>query len=98
MIAKKWDYSQNRKKKAGRPTVSSEIEALVLRMARENPSWGYDRIQGALSNLGHDISDQTVGNHTESGGQGNTAIDTAEAVAVMLEKYEVCCAMLHGFD
>ena len=41
LIAKKWDYSQNRKKKAGRPTVSSEIEALVLRMARENPSWGY---------------------------------------------------------
>ena len=31
-------------------------------MARENPSWGYDRIQGALSNLGHEISDQTVGN------------------------------------
>ena len=31
-------------------------------MARENPSWGYDRIQGALANLGHDISDQTVGN------------------------------------
>ena len=31
-------------------------------MARENPSWGYDRIQGALANLGHQISDQTVGN------------------------------------
>ena len=33
-----------------------------LQMARENPSWGYDRIQGALANLGHEISDQTVGN------------------------------------
>jgi transposase InsO family protein len=31
-------------------------------MARENPSWGYDRIQGAMANLGHEISDQTVGN------------------------------------
>jgi len=31
-------------------------------MARENPSWGYDRIQGALANWGHEISDQTVGN------------------------------------
>jgi transposase InsO family protein len=31
-------------------------------MARENPSWGYGRIQGALANLGHQISDQTVGN------------------------------------
>jgi len=35
---------------------------LVVQMARENPSWGYDRIQGALANLGHKISDQTVGN------------------------------------
>ena len=35
---------------------------LVLRMARENPSWGYDRIQGALQNLGHQVADQTVGN------------------------------------
>ena len=48
--------------KAGRPPVSAEVEELVLRMARENPTWGYDRIQGALSNLGHKISDQTVGN------------------------------------
>ena len=62
LVARKWDYSQNRKRKAGRPTVSAEIETLVLRMARENASWGYDRIQGALSNLGHEISDQTVGN------------------------------------
>ena len=39
-----------------------EIEELVLRMARENRSWGYDRIQGALKHLGYSISDQTVGN------------------------------------
>jgi hypothetical protein len=35
---------------------------LVLRIAKENPSWGYDRIKGALANLGHIVSDQTVGN------------------------------------
>src|SRR6185312_1353180 len=35
--------------------------------------------------------------YTESGGTGRTAIDQAEAVAVMLEKYEVCCALFHGF-
>lgn len=33
----------------------------MLRFAKENPSWGYDRIQGALANLGHEISDQSVG-------------------------------------
>jgi hypothetical protein len=42
--------------------VDQEIEDLILRMARENRSWGYNRIQGALNNLGYTISDQTVGN------------------------------------
>ena len=46
----------------GRPRVAEEIERLVVRMANENPSWGYDRIVGALANLGHRLSDQTVGN------------------------------------
>ena len=47
---------------SGRPAISDEVKQLVLRMAKENPDWGYDRIQGALANLGHEISDQTVGN------------------------------------
>ena len=42
--------------------VDPELEALVVRMARENRSWGYDRIVGALANLGYTVSDQTVGN------------------------------------
>ena len=49
-------------KGVGRPRVDQEIEDLVIRMARENRSWGYDRIQGALKNLGYRISDQTGGN------------------------------------
>ena len=61
LVAKKWDFSKHRKS-AGRPRVKQEIVELVLRFARENPSWGYDRIQGALANLGHEVSDQTVGN------------------------------------
>jgi hypothetical protein len=60
LIAQKSDGSCHRGY-PGRPRVCSEIEALV-RMARENRTWGYDRIVGALSNLGHLISDQTVGN------------------------------------
>ncbi len=38
------------------------VEALILRFATENRSWGYDRIVGALANLGYEVSDQTVGN------------------------------------
>ena len=49
-------------KSIGRPRVDQEIEDWVLRMARENRSWGYDRIQGGLKHLGYTISDQTVGN------------------------------------
>ena len=62
LVARKWDYSDRREKKPGRPPTSEEITQLVLQMARENPSWGHDRIQGALANLGHEVSDQTVGN------------------------------------
>ena len=61
LVAQKWDYS-GRRKSVGRPRVGQEIVDLVLRFARENTTWGYDRIQGALANLGHKISDQTVGN------------------------------------
>jgi type I restriction enzyme R subunit len=41
---------------------------------------------------------KALATYTQSGGRGETTIDTAEAVAAMLEKYEVCCDMLHGFD
>jgi len=61
LIAKKFDGSRFRKS-VGRAPMGEEIEGLVLRMARENPSWGYDRIVGAMANLGHKVSDQTVGN------------------------------------
>src|ERR1700681_4086936 len=61
LVAQKFDGSKHRKY-PGRPPVSSEVEALVVRMARENAGWGYDRIVGALANLGHPLSDQTVGN------------------------------------
>jgi len=41
---------------------------------------------------------QALATYTESGGTGKTAIDQAEAVAIMLEKYEICCDLFHGFD
>ncbi len=61
LVAQKFDGSQQRKT-LGRPKIDAELEALVVRMARENRSWGYDRIVGALANLGYTVSDQTVGN------------------------------------
>jgi len=50
------------RKVLGRPRVAQELEALVVHMAQENRSWGYDRIVGALYRLGYTMSDQTVGN------------------------------------
>jgi transposase InsO family protein len=61
LIAQKFDGSRNRQT-LGRPRVAEEIEQLVVRMAEENPSWGYRRLQGALANLGHHIDKLTVRN------------------------------------
>ncbi len=61
LVAKKFDGSKKRKY-PGRPAVDKEVEDLIVRLAGENRSWGYDRITGALANLGHKVSDQTVGN------------------------------------
>ena len=60
-VAQECDGSPQRKA-PGRPRIDEELEALVTHMAQENRSWGYDRIVGALANLGYTISDQTVGN------------------------------------
>ena len=61
LVAQKFDGSKHRQY-PGRPRIDKELEALIVRMARENTGWGYDRIVGALANLGHTVSDQTVGN------------------------------------
>jgi putative transposase len=71
LIASKWDFSRRRIAKPRRPFVAIEMEKLVLQFARENPSWGYDRIVGALANLDFHISDQTVGNILKRHGLGS---------------------------
>src|SRR5258708_29627341 len=60
-VARKFDGSKARRG-PGRPRIKREVEQLIIRFASENRDWGYDRIAGALANLGHEISDQTVGN------------------------------------
>jgi len=58
LIAQKYDGSGRRG--PGRPRTAREVEALVVRMAQENRDWGYRRIQGALSNLGHELARSTI--------------------------------------
>jgi hypothetical protein len=60
LIAQKYDGAQRRS--PGRPSTSEAIRTLFLRFACENTTWGYTRIQGALSNLGHQFACGTVAN------------------------------------
>jgi len=56
LITRRWTHPN----RPGRPRTSQEIRTLVLRLARENPAWGYRRVHGELSRLGHHISTSTV--------------------------------------
>jgi putative transposase len=58
LIARKWTYAT--KRRGGRPGVLAEIQRLAVRMADENPTWGYTRIVGALKNVGHRVSRSTI--------------------------------------
>jgi hypothetical protein len=60
LIARKYDGS--RRRRPGRPHVMAQIEALVVRMATENRTWGYTRMQGALANLHHRVARGTIAN------------------------------------
>jgi len=66
LVAQKWDYSQRRR--PGRPGIMREISELIMRMALENPKWGYTRIQGALANLRHAVARGTVANVLKANG------------------------------
>ena len=60
LIARKYDASDRRGRRGPAPTKANMIHKLVLRMAEENPSWGYGHIHGELKGLGYDVSWQTV--------------------------------------
>ena len=58
LVARKWTFVERRR--PGRPRTREELVGLVVRMASENPSWGYTRIQGAMRNLGHKLGRGTI--------------------------------------
>ena len=66
LVASKWDYSHRRG--PGRPRIMKTIVDLILRMALDNPSWGYTRIRGALANLGHQVGRGTIANVLKENG------------------------------
>ena len=65
LIARKWTYAKQGTTRRG---VLVEIRQLVARMAEENPTWGYTRIQGALKNLGHRVGRSTIARILRAGG------------------------------
>ncbi|MDA1264099.1 MAG: integrase core domain-containing protein [Planctomycetota bacterium] len=66
LIAAKWTYGA--RARAGRPGLMKNIKAMILRMATENPSWGYSRIQGELNGVGHTVARTTVSNVLKANG------------------------------
>ncbi len=58
LIRRKWTFKKNQA--IGRPPISPELETLLLRLARENPTWGYGKLEGELGKLGYDVGRSTI--------------------------------------
>jgi putative transposase len=66
LVARRWTYTD----RVGRPPLDRELRDLVLRLARENPSWGYQRIAGEIKGLGPNVSATTVRKNLSDAGLG----------------------------
>lgn len=58
LVRRKWTFRHRRA--AGRPQISVELEQLIVRLAEENPRWGYSRLQGELRKLGQRVARSTI--------------------------------------
>lgn len=66
LVRRKWTFRHP--ERGGRPRTKDELEALIVRLARENGDWGYGKIQGELGKLGYKVSEETIGNVLERHG------------------------------
>ncbi len=58
LVRRKWTFK--RQAARGRPPISPDLEALILRLAKENPTWGYGKLEGELGKLGNEIGRSTI--------------------------------------
>ena len=97
LIAQKFDFSQRRP--PGRPGTLRVITELIVRMALENPRWGYTRIQGALGNLGHEVGRGTIANILKREGiepapqRGTGTVNSAVAVLKWRHGHRNCAKL-----
>ena len=95
LVRRKWTYAH--KNKGGRPRIDQEHEALILRLAKENPLWGYGKIEGELLKLGFQVPRTTVQNvlkrHRMSAGAVSVE-EFATAVPLLIRKSDFVFVIL----
>ena len=92
LVAQKWDFSKRRG--PGRLGVMREISELIVRMAPQNPGWGYTRIQGTLANLSHHVGRVKESNVLKCNGIISRVCDTARRRRIA-SHYELATDSLH---
>jgi Homeodomain-like domain len=84
LVRRKWTFGNHRRR--GRPPLEAAVEAVILRLARENPRWGYKRIQGELHKLGYRVGRSTIRDvlKREGGAAGTAACPARHHLAHLL--------------